>query len=159
MKKTVIAMSLLMVSAGALAQGEIQHATDETVQAAHAGADTAKEKLHQTEHRTQEQINKANGDGSVTDNMKQDGQKAWNHTKEGSEKAWDKTKQGSEKAWNGTKEGSAKAWDKTKEGSQKAWDATKDGSQKAWDATKEGSAKAWDKTKEGASDLKKSVSE
>lgn len=137
MKKTIIAMSLLFVATGAMAQGEMQHATDETVQAAHAGADTAKEKLHQTEHRTQEHINKAKSDGSTTDNMKQDGEKAWNRTKEGSEKAWDKTKQGSEKAWNSTKEGS----------------------QKAWDATKEGSSKAWDKTKAGAEDLKKSVSE
>ncbi|MBB1199798.1 hypothetical protein EGM70_05720 [Enterobacteriaceae bacterium 89] len=137
MKKTAIALSLLFITTGAMAQGEIQHATDDTVAAAHAGADTAKEKLHQTEHRTQEQIHKAHSDGSTTDKMKQDGEKAWNHTKEGSEKAWDKTKQGSEKAWNGTKEGS----------------------KKAWDATKDGSQKAWDKTKAGAEDLKKSVSE
>lgn len=137
MKKTAIALSLLFVATGAMAQGEMQHATDETVQAAHAGADTAKEKLHQTEHRTQEQMSKAKSDGSTTDKMKQDSEKAWNNTKEGSEKAWDKTKQGSEKAWNGTKEGS----------------------QKAWDATKEGSSKAWDKTKAGAQDVKKSVSE
>jgi hypothetical protein len=158
MKKTAIAMSLLFIATGAMAQGEIQHATDDTVQAAHAGADTAKEKLHQTEHRTQEQMDKAKSDCSATDKMKQDGQKAWNQTKEGSEKAWDKTKQGSEKAWNGTKEGSQKAWDKTKDGSAKAWDATKDGSSKAWDATKDGSSKAWDKTKSGAEDLKNSVS-
>ena len=137
MKKTIIAMSLMWVATGAMAQGEMQHATNETVQAAHAGADTAKEKLHKTEHRTQEQINKAHSDGSAIDTMKQDGEKAWNRTKEGSEKAWDKTKQGSEKAWNGTKEGS----------------------KKAWDATKDGSAKAWDKTKAGAEDLKKNVSE
>ena len=42
MKKTIIALSAFMLAAPVFAANTMTHATDETVQQAHEGADTAK---------------------------------------------------------------------------------------------------------------------
>ncbi len=47
MKKTIIALSALMLAAPVFAA--TTHATDKTVAEAHKGADTAKEKLHKAQ--------------------------------------------------------------------------------------------------------------
>ncbi|QKJ85200.1 hypothetical protein PMPD1_0217 [Paramixta manurensis] len=112
MKKTVIALSLMFVASGALADDVIPHATNKTVEGAQSGADTAKEKLHKTENRISEQKSHAqhkmkDGGASTSDKVKESSQKGWNRTKEGSEKAWDSTKEGSKKAWDSTKEGAS----------------------------------------------------
>jgi len=99
MKKTIIALSALMLAAPVFAA--TTHATDETVAEAHKGADTAKEKLHKAQHAGAEQKLKAEhaAEGksdATTSKISEGSQKAWHGTKEGSEKAWDKTKQGAE---------------------------------------------------------------
>lgn len=99
MKKTIIALSALMLAAPVFAA--TTHATDETVAEAHKGADTAKEKLHQAQDAGAEQKLKAEhaaeGKSHATTSKVSEGtQKAWHSTKQGSETAWDKTKQGAE---------------------------------------------------------------
>ena len=99
------------------------HATDDTVAAANANANTAKEKLHQAQHEGEEQQLKAKhaAEGkqdSVGSQVSEGAQKTWNKTKEGTEKGWDKTKEVSEKGWNATKSGAEKGWDKTKTGAE-----------------------------------------
>lgn len=47
MKKAIIALSAVLLASPVFAATT----TDETVAEAHKGADTAKEKLHQTEHK------------------------------------------------------------------------------------------------------------
>mgnify|MGYP004716695181 CR=1 FL=1 len=56
MKKTIIALSAILLATSAFAA---THATDETVANAQAGANTAKEKLHEAQHHGQEQQLKA----------------------------------------------------------------------------------------------------
>lgn len=98
------------------------HATDDTVAAANANANTAKEKLHQAQHEGEEQQLKANTPpkASRTASAASERRRAetWNKTKEGTEKGWDKTKEVSEKGWNATKSGAEKGWDKTKTGAE-----------------------------------------
>ncbi|WP_252145782.1 hypothetical protein [Yokenella regensburgei] len=141
MKTTMIALSALLMASPVFA-ATTTHATDDTVAAANAGANTAKEKLHQTQNQGEELKLKSK------------------HAAEGkSDSLSSQVSEGSQKAWNKTKEGTEKGWDATKEGTEKGWDATKEGAEKGWDKTKEGSAKAWDKTKEGAKSLEQKVSE
>jgi hypothetical protein len=76
-------------------------ASDEVVAQAHKGADTAKEKLHQTQDKGDELKLKAKhaaeGKSDTTGSKVTEGtQKAWHSTKQGTEKAWDKTKQETE---------------------------------------------------------------
>lgn len=131
MKKSLIALSASALILTAPVFAESTHASDEMVQKAHEGANTAKEKLHQAEHKGEELELKAK------------------HAAKG------------EHNTTGSKisEGSQKAWHKTKEGTEKGWDATKEGAEKGWDATKKGAEKGWDATKKGAESLKKKVSE
>ncbi|HFO0279051.1 TPA: hypothetical protein ACHIEZ_002019 [Klebsiella quasipneumoniae] len=106
MKKAMIALSAILVAAPVFAA--TTHATDDTVAAANANANTAKEKLHQAQHEGKQ--------NSVGSQVSEGAQKTWNKTKEGTEKGWDKTKEVSEKGWNATKSGAEKGWDKTKTG-------------------------------------------
>lgn len=97
MKKTIIALSALLLTAPVFAAST----TDEGVAAAHKGADTAKEKLHQTQDQGAEMKLKAKhaaeGKSDSTSSKVEEGsQKAWHKTKQGTEKGWDKTKQGAE---------------------------------------------------------------
>jgi len=108
MKKTIIAVSALLMASSAFAA--TTHATDETVANAQAGANTAKEKLHQAQNDGKEQQLKAkHAAEGKSDNLSSKAsegtQKAWNNTKEGTEKGWDATKEGATKGWNKTKEG------------------------------------------------------
>ncbi len=57
MKKAMIALSAILVAAPVFAA--TTHATDDTVAAANANANTAKEKLHQAQHEGEEQQLKA----------------------------------------------------------------------------------------------------
>ena len=57
MKKAMIALSAILVAAPVFAA--TTHATDDTVAAATANANTAKEKLHQAQHEGEEQQLKA----------------------------------------------------------------------------------------------------
>ena len=121
MKKAMIALSAILVAAPVFAA--TTHATDDTVAAANANANTAKEKLHQAQHEGEEQPLKAKhaAEGkqdSVGSQVSEGAQKTWNKTKEGTEKGWDKTKEVSEKGWNATKSGAEKGWDKTKTGAE-----------------------------------------
>ncbi|QIU90123.1 hypothetical protein [Yokenella regensburgei] len=152
MKTTMIALSALLMASPVFA-ATTTHATDDTVAAANAGANTAKEKLHQTQNQGEElKLKSKHAAEGKSDSLS-------SQISEGSQKAWNKTKEGTEKGWDATKEGAEKGWNKTKAGSEKAWDKTKAGTEKGWDKTKEGSAKAWDKTKEGAKSLEQKVSE
>ncbi|MHA6310534.1 MULTISPECIES: hypothetical protein [Pantoea] len=97
MKKTIIALSAILLASPVFAATT----TDNTVAEAHKGADTAKEKLHQTQHQGEEMKLKsehaAEGKSDATSSKVTEGaQKGWNKTKEGTEKGWDKTKQGAE---------------------------------------------------------------
>ncbi len=110
MKKTIIAVSAFLLASSAFAA--TTHATDETVANAQAGANTAKEKLHQAQHQGEEQRLKAKHtmqgkSDSMTSKASEGTQKAWNNTKEGAEKGWDATKEGAQKGWNKTKEGAS----------------------------------------------------
>ncbi|HFP9338796.1 TPA: hypothetical protein ACHOZD_000952 [Raoultella ornithinolytica] len=121
MKKAMIALSAILVAAPVFAA--TTHATDDTVAAAHEGANTAKEKLHQTQNEGEEQKLKAEHaaqgkSDSVGSQVSEGAQKTWNKTKEGTEKGWDKTKEGTEKGWNKTKAATEKGWDKTKQGAE-----------------------------------------
>ena len=58
MKKAMIALSAILVAAPVFA-ATTTHATDDTVAAAHEGANTAKEKLHEAQHQGEEQQLKA----------------------------------------------------------------------------------------------------
>ena len=109
MKKTIIALSAILLTTSAFAA---THATDETVANAQAGANTAKEKLHEAQHQGQEQQLKAKhaAEGksdSLGSKVSEGSQKTWNKTKEGSEKGWNATKEGAQKGWNSTKEGAS----------------------------------------------------
>jgi len=100
MKNVMIALSALLLASPVFAD-TTSHATDATIQKAHEGADTAKEKLHQTEDKGAELKLKAKhtveGKSDSTSSKVSEGtQKTWHKTKEGAEKAWDKTKQGTE---------------------------------------------------------------
>ena len=93
MKKAMIALSAILVAAPVFAA--TTHATDDTVAAANANANTAKEKLHQAQHEGEEQQLKAKhaAEGkqdSVGSQVSEGAQKTWNKTKEGTEKGWDK---------------------------------------------------------------------
>ena len=110
MKKTIIAVSALLLASSAFAA--TTHATDETVANAQAGANTAKEKLHQAQHEGEEQQLKAKHavqgkSDSTSSKVSEGAQKGWNKTKEGTEKGWDATKEGANKGWNKTKEGAS----------------------------------------------------
>lgn len=110
MKKTIMALSALLLASPVFAA--TTHATDDTVAAAHEGANTAKEKLHQTQNQGKELKLKsqhaAEGKSNTLSSKTSEGtQKAWNKTKEGTEKGWDATKEGTEKGWNKTKEGAS----------------------------------------------------
>ncbi|MDE1186166.1 MAG: hypothetical protein PW844_06760 [Pantoea sp.] len=110
MKKTIIALSAFLLASSAFAA--TTHATDETVANAQAGANTAKEKLHQAQDEGSELKLKskhaAEGKSDSLSSKASEGtQKAWNKTKEGTEKGWDATKEGAQKGWNKTKEGAS----------------------------------------------------
>lgn len=99
MKKTILALSALLLAGPVFAATTTGSATDETVAQANKGADTAKEKLHQAQNKGSEMKLKskhvAEGKANSTTSK----------VSEGTKKAWDSTKQGTEKAWDGTKEG------------------------------------------------------
>ncbi|MBM3073318.1 hypothetical protein HV346_17155 [Enterobacter sp. RHBSTW-00994] len=110
MKTTMIALSALLLASPVFAT--TTHATDDTVAAANENANTAKQKLHQEQHKGEELKLKskhaAEGKSeSLGSKVSEDSQKAWNKTKEGTEKGWDATKEGAEKGWNKTKQGAA----------------------------------------------------
>lgn len=108
MKKTMMALSALLLASPVFAA--TTHATDDTVATAHEGANTAKEKLHQTQHQGQElKLKSEHAAEGKSDNLS-------SKTSEGTQKAWNKTKEGTEKGWDATKEGTEKGWNKTKEG-------------------------------------------
>ncbi|GAB3408892.1 hypothetical protein VRB95_15875 [Erwinia aphidicola] len=101
MKNTIIALSALLLASPVFAAT----VTDNTVAEAHKGADTAKEKLHKTQHEGSEMKLKAKhaaeGESNSTSSKISEGtQKGWDKTKEGTEKGWDKTKQGAEELKN-----------------------------------------------------------
>lgn len=105
MKKSIIALSALLLAspvfAAETATNTAAHASNEVVAEAHKGADTAKEKLHQSQDKGEELKLKAKhaAEGksdSVGSKVSEGSQKAWHSTKQGTEKAWDKTKQGAE---------------------------------------------------------------
>ncbi|MGE9551117.1 hypothetical protein ACQPT2_07865 [Erwinia amylovora] len=101
MKNVIIALSALLLASPVFAADTASQATDATVLQAHKGADTAKEKLHQTQDEGAELKLKAKhaaeGKSDSTGSKVSEGtQKAWHKTKEGTEKTWDKTKQGAE---------------------------------------------------------------
>lgn len=105
MKKSIIALSALLLAspvfAAETATDTATHASNEVVAEAHKGADTAKEKLHQSQDKGEELKLKAKhaAEGksdSVGSKVSEGSQKAWHSTKQGTEKAWDKTKQGAE---------------------------------------------------------------
>nr|BAO21134.1 hypothetical protein [Serratia marcescens] len=105
MKKSIIALSALLLAspvfAAETATDTAAHASNEVVAEAHKGADTAKEKLHQSQDKGEELKLKAKhaAEGksdSVGSKVSEGSQKAWHSTKQGTEKAWDKTKQGAE---------------------------------------------------------------
>ena len=86
MKKTMIALSALLLASPVFAATT----TDNTVAEAHKGADTAKEKLHQSQHQGEElklkSKNAAEGKSNATSSKIEEGaQKNWNKTKEGAE--------------------------------------------------------------------------
>ncbi len=110
MKKAMIALSAILVAAPVFAA--TTHATDDTVAAANANANTAKEKLHQAQHEGEEQQLKA----KYAAEGKQDS--VGSQVSEGAQKTWNKTKEVSEKGWNATKSGAEKGWDKTKTGAE-----------------------------------------
>jgi hypothetical protein len=151
MKKTIFVLSALLVAAPAFAV--TTHATDEGVAQAHKGAVSAKEKLHQAQHRGQGL--RLRSEHAAQGKKHDFGSKV----NEGARKTWDNTKEGAETAWDKTKQGSQNAWDKTKKGSVRALDKTKQGSAKAWDASKEGAGKAWDSARQRARELKNNVTE
>ena len=100
MKKSIFALSALLLASPVFAASTTQ-ASDEVVAQAHKGADTAKEKLHQTQDKGDELKLKAKhaaeGKSDTTGSKVTEGtQKAWHSTKQGTEKAWDKTKQETE---------------------------------------------------------------
>lgn len=104
MKKTILALSALLLASPVFA-ATVGEATDATVAQANKGADTAKEKLHQTQDKGSEMKLKAKHaaegkSGSTTSKMSEGTQKAWHSTKQGTEKTWDKTKQGAEELKN-----------------------------------------------------------
>lgn len=122
MKKAMIALSAILVAAPVFA-ATTTHATDDTVAAAHEGANTAKEKTARGPAPGEEQQLKAKhaAEGksdSVGSEVSEGAQKTWNKTKEGTEKGWNATKEGTEKGWNKTKEVSKEGWDKTKQGAE-----------------------------------------
>lgn len=117
MKKTIIALSAFLLASSAFAA---THATDETVANAQAGANTAKEKLHQAQDQGAELKLKskhaAEGKSDSLSSKASEGtQKAWHKTKEGTEKGWDATKEGAQKGWNSTKEGASEVKKKVTE--------------------------------------------
>ena len=84
MKKAMIALSAILVAAPLFAV-TTTHATDDTVAAAHEGANTAKEKLHEAQHQGEEQQLKAKhaAEGksdSVGSEVSEGAQKTWNKT-------------------------------------------------------------------------------
>lgn len=118
MKKSIIALSALLLASPVFAA--TTHATDDTVATAHEGANTAKEKLHQTQNQGEELKLKsehaAEGKSHNLSSRASEGtQKAWHKTKEGTEKGWDATKEGTEKGWNKTKEGASELKNKVSE--------------------------------------------
>lgn len=140
MKTTTIALSALLLASPVFAA--TTHATDETVAAAQANANTAQEKLHQAQNQGEELKLKSK------------------HAAEGkSDSVGSQVSEGAQRNWNKAKEGTEKGWDATKEGTQKGWNKTKEASQKGWDATKKGAQEGWDKTKAGAESLEKKASE
>jgi len=101
MKKTILALSALLLASPVFAATTATQATDDTVAQANKGADTAKEKLHHAQDKGAELKLKskhaAEGKAGTTGSKMSEGtQKAWHSTKQGTEKTWDKTKQGAE---------------------------------------------------------------
>ena len=110
MKKTIIALSAVLLASPVFAA--TTHATDDTVAAANANANEAKQKLHEEQNKGEElklkQQHAAEGKSeSFGSKVSEDSQKAWHKAKEGTEKGWDATKEGAEKGWNKTKEGAS----------------------------------------------------
>ena len=110
MKKTIIALSTFLLASSAFAA--TTHATDNDVANAQAGANTAKEKLHQAQDQGAELKLKskhaAEGKSDSLSSKASEGtQKAWHTTKETTEKGVDATKEGAQKGWNSTKEGAS----------------------------------------------------
>ncbi|MCX8957942.1 hypothetical protein [Erwinia psidii] len=100
MKNTIIALSVLLLASPVFAD-TINQATDAAVLEAHKGADTAKEKLHETEDQAAELKLKAQhaaeGESdSTTSKISEGSQKAWHKTKQLTEKTWDTTTRGVE---------------------------------------------------------------
>jgi len=101
MKKTILALSALLLASPVFAATTATQATADTVAQANKGADTAKEKLHHAQDKGAELKLKskhaAEGKAGTTGSKMSEGtQKAWHSTKQGTEKTWDKTKQGAE---------------------------------------------------------------
>ena len=97
MKKTIIALSAVLLASPVFAA--TTHATDDTVAAANANANEAKQKLHEEQNKGEElklkQQHAAEGKSeSLGSKVSEDSQKAWDATKEGAEKGWNKTKEG-----------------------------------------------------------------
>ena len=104
MKKTIIALSAVLLASPVFAA--TTHATDDTVAAANANANEAKQKLHEEQNLKQKHAAEGKSE-SLGSKVSEDSQKAWHKTKEGTEKGWDATKEGAEKGWNKTKEGAS----------------------------------------------------
>lgn len=109
MKKTIIALSAIMMATPVFAV-TAQHASDADVATAHEQANTAAEKLHQTQHQGEalklksEHAAEGKSD-TLSSKISEDTQEAWHKTKEGAEKGWDATKEGTERGWDKTKAG------------------------------------------------------
>ena len=86
MKKTIIALSAVLLASPVFAA--TTHATDDTVAAANANANEAKQKLHEEQNKGEElklkQKHAAEGKSeSFGSKVSEDSQKAWHKTKEG----------------------------------------------------------------------------
>lgn len=97
MKKTIIALSAVLLASPVFAA--TTHATDDTVAAAKANANDAKQKLHEEQNKGEElKLKQKHAAEGKTENLgskvSEDSQKAWHKTKEGTEKGWDATKEG-----------------------------------------------------------------
>lgn len=101
MKKSIFALSVLLLASPVFSATTAKQINDEAVAQAHKGADTSKEMLHQTQDKGEELKLKAKhaaeGKSDSTGSKVSEGtQKAWHSTKQGTEKAWNKAKQGAE---------------------------------------------------------------
>ena len=110
MKTTIIALSALLLASPVFAA--TTHATDETVAAAQANANTAKEKLHQAQNQGEElKLKSKHAAEGKSDSV-------GSQVSEGAQRNWNKAKEGTEKGWDATKKGAQEGWDKTKAGAE-----------------------------------------